>query len=163
MRMKRLAFYVCALAGCTLLATQVSAGSRRQVDIPERLRGADRAIVAKVVEKTARYERNEYGDELIVSHLVVSVEETLKGQPAQVLSFAMEGGTIGDLTLEVSDLPVLHPGERAVLMLGRDRGGRHVPHMRGLGILKLNNDNTVGRSSLTLDMIREMARAEAGR
>jgi hypothetical protein len=161
--MKGLAVFVCALVGTTALATPVLAGSRRQVDIPERLRGAEQAVVATVVQKSARYERNEYGDELIISHLVVSVEETLKGRPGEVLSFAMEGGTIGDLTLEVSDLPVLQRGDRAVLMLGRDRAGRHVPHLRGLGILKLSEDNTVGQSSLTLDMIREMARAEAGR
>lgn len=136
-----------------------SAATWRQVDIPERLRGAERAVVAKVISVEARYETNSFGDELIVSRAHVKVEEVLKGEPGQEdLDVDVEGGTIGDLTLRVSDLPQLRSGERAVFLLRRGPDGVQLPHLRGLGILKLDDGDVVEASSLTLETIRGFAR-----
>jgi len=44
---------------------------------------------------------------LIVSTVVLDVVETLKGPAAPTLNVSVEGGTVGDLTLTVSDLPSL--------------------------------------------------------
>jgi hypothetical protein len=97
---------------------------------------------------------NEFGDRLIVSVLRVVVSETLKGQPLPTLDVEVEGGTIGELTLRVSDQTPFSSGERAVFYLKRTARGTFVPHLRGEGLLKLDAANRVPGSSLTLEQIR---------
>lgn len=158
----RLAFFL----SVPLLAIGVSAaaaGTRRPVDIPERVRGADHAVVGRVVGVHPRLVRNAAGDELIVSRVRLHVEETLKGAMASTMDVDVEGGRMGDLTLHVSDLPDLAVGERAVFFLRRGPEAAAVPHLRGLGILKLDARDHVERSSLSLDMIRTMAAQAIGR
>jgi hypothetical protein len=149
------------LAATLAVPPAATAQGSPPIDIPERIAGADRAVVARIQRVTARLERNEWGDELIVTHARLTVEEALKGDLPETLTVAVEGGTLGDLTLRVSDLPVLRAGERAVFLLREDRG-RMVPHLRGLGILKLDETDTVRGSGLTLGTIRSMAQ-QAGR
>src|SRR5688572_24698793 len=74
-------------------------------DVANRAKGAGRVVVARVIAVRAQFETNQFGDQLIVSHAVLDVLETLKGAPAASLNVAVEGGTVGDLTLKVSDLP----------------------------------------------------------
>lgn len=147
---------VCTLALATT-GVALHAGSHLPVDIPDRIRGAERVVVAQVARLDARYERNRFGDELIVSRVLLRVHETLKGTPAPTLSLSLEGGTVDDVTMRVSDLPGLEPGERAVFFLDRGQAGLHVPHLRGQGILKLDDMDRVEGASLTLDAIRVMA------
>lgn len=143
-------------------ATSASfAESRRPVSIPERLRTADAAVVARITQVTAAYERNQWGDELIVSHTILAVEEALKGAPGQSVAFDVEGGTVGETTLRVSDMPEVKVGDRGVFFLKRGRSSAHVPHLRGQGILLLDESNRVRGTSLTLDEVRGMARGGA--
>ena len=137
------------------------AESRRPVSIPERFRTADSAVVARITQVNAAYERNEWGDELIVSHTVLAVEEALKGAPGNAVSFDVEGGTVGEMTLRVSDMPEVKVGDRGVFFLKRGRSSAHVPHLRGQGILLLDDSNRVRGANLTLDEIRGMARGNA--
>ena len=126
-------------------------------DIPERARGAQRVVVAQVVHVQSAFVTNEHGDQLIVSRARIQIEETLKGASASYLNVEVEGGTIGDLTLQVSDMPRLETGDRAVLFLNQaPDGASNRPHLRGLGILKLGADNVVRGSSLSLHAIRGM-------
>jgi hypothetical protein len=104
---------------------------------------------------------NEHGDRLIVSVLRVVASETLKGAAESTLDVEVEGGTIGDLTLRVSDLPALAPGDRAVFYLRRNARGDLEPHGRGEGLLRLDQSNRVPGSSLTLEEIRQTVRAAA--
>jgi hypothetical protein len=143
-------FAVLATAGA------LDAGSRPQVEIAARARGAERVVVAQVAGVDARFERNRFGDELIVSRVVLQVQETLKGRPLRAVSLDLEGGTVGDVTLHVSDLPALAPGDRAVFFLDRGRADAHVPHLRGQGILRLDDTDGVEGSTLTLEAIRQM-------
>jgi hypothetical protein len=151
-------FLACTLAAATYATADVTA----PVPIPDRLKGADRVVVASVGEISATYETNQYGDRLIVSHITLTVEEALKGRKEPSLPMDMDGGTVGGITLEVSSLPSLKRGDRAVFFLKQNGAGKFVPHLRGQGILKLEHDNRIKDSSLTLQMIREMA-AAAGR
>jgi hypothetical protein len=98
-----------------------------------------------------------------VSVVRVAVSETLKGQVDPALDVEVEGGTIGDLTLRVSDQVSFTPGERAVFYLKRNVRGAFVPHLRGQGLLKLDASDRVPGSSLTLDEIRREAAAGSGR
>ena len=132
------------------------------VPIEERARGANRVVVATVGEMTAQRERNEFGDELIVTYATLSVEEAIKGA-ADPVPFAIEGGTVDGITMRVSSLPTLNKGERAVFFLEPGKRGEFRSHLRGQGILKLDAANRVPGSSLTLDEIRRLARSNAAK
>ena len=125
--MKRL-LVACALAG-SVLSVQAQGGP--PTDVANNAKGAGRVVVARVAAVRAQFETNRFGDQLIVSHAVLEVLETLKGAPAASLNVAVEGGTVGDLTLKVSDLPSLAEGERAMFFLDA-AGTDHTPHGRGL-------------------------------
>jgi hypothetical protein len=132
----------------------------RPAPIEERAKGAARVVVATVGDTASRYERNEFGDELIVTHTTLSVEEALKGSNEPV-AFAIEGGTVDGITMSVSSLPTLKKGERAVFFLEPGKNGEFRPHLRGQGILKLDSGNRVPDSSLTLDEIRRLAKSSS--
>jgi hypothetical protein len=127
------------------------------VTIQERARGAERVVVASIGDIRAAYETNTYGDELIVSHASLRLEEVIKGNSDKA-TVAVTGGTVNGITLRVSSLPTLTPGERAVFFLDRRADGEYVPHLQGQGILKLDATNHVKGSSLSLEDIRRMAR-----
>jgi hypothetical protein len=130
----------------------------------ERARGAERVVVGRVTSAQPAWRTTESGDRLIVTVVRVVAGETLKGQAQSTIDVEIEGGTIGDLTLRVSDLPSFAPGDRAVFYLRRDSRGAFVPHGRGEGLIRIDQSDRVSGSSLTLDEIRRtVAAAAAGR
>ena len=141
---------------CGLLGGDLTASADQGAPVPlaERARGAERVVVGRVASVAPLWQVNEFGDRLIVSVVRVIVSETLKGQPLPTLDVEVEGGTIGELTLRVSDQTSFSPGERAVFYLKRNARGAFVPHLRGEGLLKLDAANRVPGSSLTLEQIR---------
>jgi hypothetical protein len=151
-----------AVLGVSLAFVTLSADIAPPKDIPARARGAGRVVVARVLDVRSQFASNEFGDQLIVSTAQVEVEESLKGGPATVLDVEYEGGTVGDLTLKVSDLPSLEPGERAVFFLEGGRGVRFRLHDRGRGILKLSERNEVQATSMTLAEVRAQVRQGLG-
>ncbi len=124
--------------------------------IQDRARGAERVVVASVAETHANYHRNQFGDNLIVTHARLVVEEAIKGEHGPV-TIAIEGGTVDGITLHVSSLPLLARGERAVFFLTAGANGEFAPYLRGQGILKLDATNHVKGTSLALDDVRRMA------
>ena len=135
-------------------APLMAAGQVPPVPLADRARGAESVVVGHVESVTPSWKTNDFGDRLIVSSVHVTVEETLKGDVQPTLDIDVEGGTIGTLTLRVSDEQSFAPGERAVFFVKRSARGRLVPHLRGQGLLKLDGTNHVPGSSLTLDEIR---------
>ncbi|HEY7292986.1 MAG TPA: hypothetical protein VH583_24320 [Vicinamibacterales bacterium] len=129
------------------------------VPLEQRARGAERVVVGRVATVTPAWRVNDFGDRLIVSTLRVQVDETLKGNAQSSADIEVEGGTIGELTLHVSDQQTLVPGDRAVFYLKRNARGVFVPHLRGQGVLRLDRSDRVPNSSLTLDEIRRTAAA----
>jgi hypothetical protein len=162
-RATRASAIVC-LSGIVLgSAHGVLAGQLAPVPIGERARGADRVAVGRVTAVTPAWQVNEFGDRLIVSTVRFSVDEHLKGPATPTLDVEVEGGTIGQLTLHVSDQDALAPGERAVFFLMRAPDGALRPYLRGQGVLKLDAANRVPGSSLTLDIIRREVAAANNR
>jgi hypothetical protein len=143
-------------------AATASASVGPEVDIATRAKGAKNVVVVTVVDMQSTFDVNEYGDRLIVSHALLQVDETMKGAREQVVTVTVEGGTVGDLTLEVSDMPMMVKGDRAVMFLDASNRGGYVPHGRGLGVLKLDSGNRVAGTSLTLDEIRNIVAQGAG-
>jgi hypothetical protein len=132
--------------------------------ISDRVRGSEQVVVATISDLRATYESNEFGDRLIVSHAKLQVNERLKGNSAQTVDVDILGGTIGDITLDVSAEPHVNRGDRAVFFLEHDqRTGRMVPHLHGQGVLMLDANDRVRGTSLDLNTIRATAAAVAGR
>jgi len=144
---------VCAIGATT------SASQGRSVDIGKLTKGAHRIVVALVTDVQPRFDVNEYGDRLIVSRLAVNVDETLKGTAAPVADIDVEGGTIGDLTLEVSDTPKVRRGQRGVFFLEPASSGIHRPHGHGVGLMMLDQSDHVVGSGLSLAELRAAIRA----
>jgi hypothetical protein len=142
-----------------LTAGTLSASIGPPVPIEDRARGAARIVVASIVDVQSRFDVNEYGDRLIVTDATMRVEETLKGPDAVSLLVTVDGGAIGDLALEVSDMPAVKAGDRAVFFLTPSSGGGHRLHRRGLGMLPLDGLNRVPQTTLTLGEVRRLVRA----
>ena len=145
-----------ALCACVLTATASGSGPV-PVDIPTRAQGAQRVIVGTVIDVYSSFQTNSFGDQLIVSRILLEVNEVLKGSDGErTLIMNLEGGTVGELTMHVSDLPKLSAQERGVFFLDETAPGETVPHRRGLGILKLDASDRVPGSGLTLSSIKQM-------
>lgn len=151
-----------ALLAVCAMAVTTSASTGSPADVGTRAKGADRVVVAVVEDVVSRFDVNEFGDRLIMSQAWVRVSETLKGSPADLLPVDVEGGTIGDLTLNVSDMPSLRKGDRAVFFLEAAKTGGNKPHGRGDGVLKLDAAGRVQGSNMTLNQIRSMVRTANG-
>ena len=130
--------------------------------LDERVSGAERVVVATARSVSSEWRENSHGDRIIVSRVQLEVEETLKGSADRTMWLEVEGGTLDGLTLRVSSLPLIEGGERAVFFIDRGAGSGNVPHLRGQGILFLDEQDVVRDSSLRLTDIRIRARA-AGR
>ena len=159
-RAHRVPFIVClslCLLGSDVAARAARAIQTTAVPLAERARGAELVVVGRVASVAPAWQVNEFGDRLIVSVVRVVVNETLKGQPLTTLDVEVEGGTIGEITLHVSDETSFSPGDRAVFYLKRTARGTFAPHLRGDGLLKLDASNRVSGSSLTLEEIRREA------
>ena len=152
----------CAIALAMLVAiTPLLADDADQIDLPGRARGAEQVVVASVEQVDAEYYENEFGDRLIVSRARVRVREVLggAGKPGDALTVDIEGGTVGEVTLRVSDMPSMGRGEQAVFFLSQNKRGRRVPHMRGQGILKVDANSRVQGTSLTVGDVRRAVSA----
>jgi len=140
------------LAFVAMTATLFASGP--PIDVGTRARGAEQIVVAKVVNVSSRFDVSAWGDHLIVSDVMLQVEETLKGTPSATTFVTIEGGSVGNLTLDVSDMPSMKKDERAVLFLRQTPAGGHVPWGRGSGVLMLDSTNHVQGTDVTLDDVK---------
>ena len=105
-------------------AGALAASNGRIATLDERIAGAQKVVVASARSVDAGWRENTYGDRLIVSRVLLDVEETLKGTASNgPIWMELEGGTLDGVTLRVSDLPDLQPGERAVFFLDQGDNG----------------------------------------
>ena len=151
-----------AVAMVCVSASTVRAEVGPPTDVAAHSRGAGKVVVARVSTVHSTFATNRFGDQLIVSNAVLEVLDTLKGNPQAVTTVTVEGGTVGDLTLRVSDMQELKEGDRAVFFLDDDGIG-HVPHGRGRGILMLDDGDKVKGSNLTLQQVKDAVRGANGK
>jgi hypothetical protein len=138
-------------SGLTAVAQQQTAG----VSLTDRVRGAGRVVVATATSVTPSWRTNAYGDRLIVSRVALQVEETMKGSPAGTVFVDIEGGTLDNFTLSVSSQTPVNVGDRAVFLLDDTSTGVTVPHLKGLGVLKLDSNNQIQTlGNMRLDDVR---------
>lgn len=134
------------------------AASGGQAEVGDLTKRAQKVVVARVVAVESAFGTNEHGDQLIYSHLTMEVAETLKGPHEGVISITIEGGTVGGLTLKVSDMPAMRRGETAVLFLNGRLNG-YTPTSRGQGVLRLDRSGRVAGTDVTLDAVRQRVKA----
>ena len=151
-------FGIAVLLALVLASVQANAQSGPPVDVATRARGSAQVVVATVLSVQPRFGTNGSGDRLILSDVSLRTEEVLKGPFSPLLALTVEGGTIGDLTLDVSDLPAFSPGERGVFFLDVPAPGRVQLHGRDLGLLPLDAQGNIPGSTLTLADVRRAVR-----
>jgi len=149
--------HACALLFVCLTAATLSASGGTPMTLEARAKGAQVVVVASVSDVQSRLVANESGDRLIVSQVTLNIEESLKGNGRKQITMQIEGGTVGDLTLRVSDMPAMAKGERAVIFLDQMTGGVLVPHRRGLGVLKLTGSYLTG-TDIPLTRVKDTVR-----
>jgi hypothetical protein len=73
-------------------------------------------LVTRVAECRAQWE--DYGESrLIITRVTLAVDDVLKGSASAALIVEVVGGTMGEVTLRVSDTPEFRVGDRDVLFL----------------------------------------------
>jgi len=132
------------------------------VDVGERAKGATKVILATVTDVQSAFGENDYGDRLILSQVTLRADETMKGPHEGTVVVTLEGGTVDDLTLDVSDMPKMEKGQRAVLFLTSSAGGRLVPYGRGSGVMDVDADGRITGTGLTVDDIRAAVKQAGG-
>jgi hypothetical protein len=61
--------------------------------------------------------KNHNGQRSIVTLVTFAVRQVHKGHAESAITLQFLGGTVGDVTLEVADIPKFRPGERVVLFI----------------------------------------------
>ncbi len=86
-----------------------------RMDLPALVDRSQAVIVGTVTGKRSRWEEN---GGMIYTYVTVRVEEVVAGAVGRpVITIKCPGGTVGDITCEVSDVPSFSVGERAILFL----------------------------------------------
>lgn len=145
-----------ATASAVVFSVAAHAGPA-EIVLQRQLKTAAVTVVGQVVETRAARSQNASGDEIIITHAVVRVTETLRGPRVAWLPLELEGGTLDGVTLKVSDVPLVQEGDRAVFLADR-RGERFVLHGRGAGVLALDAADAIEGTHLHLEDVRRMAR-----
>ncbi len=78
---------------------------------------ATHVLIGKVKSVDSYYDSNKWGDTLIYSQVGIKVEKKLKGEIEDFVDFIVEGGTVGEITLKVSEYPLFTEGEKVKLYL----------------------------------------------
>lgn len=140
------------------LASSAHAETGVQSSIETRTDSADEVAVVDVQDLKSEMVTNEHGDQLIVTHAKLGVREVLKGKFQEAApEMTIEGGTVGDVTLNVSDQPKLTRGERLVVFL-KKKGERHRPVRRGEGIVRVKGEK-LERVNIDLSELRKRVRS----
>jgi hypothetical protein len=84
----------------------------------------------------------------ISTYVTFQVEDIVKGNPGKSYTIRMLGGTVGDLTMEITDTPKFHKGDREVLFVEHNYD-QFVP-LVGInhGHFRVQRDDASGRDIL---------------
>lgn len=83
---------------------------------------ATHILLGKVDDVQSFFGANERGDQIILSRVRVKALKWIKGDPSGVVEFMVEGGSVGELSLKVSDVPEFERGQRLRLLLKKVNG-----------------------------------------
>ncbi len=145
------------MIGAVFLRPSQVAALSRPFSIAELARQSDDIVHGRVMGLSAQWTDPQRG--LIETVAMLSIHETLKGAAFDsALLVHTPGGRIGDLTMIVSDQPVLRPGEDVLLFLTRQPGGEPGVFGGDQGAYVIVGQmayNTAGQRSLPLGDLRQ--------
>jgi hypothetical protein len=80
---------------------------------------SDRIARGRVRSLICKAGTNEFGDQLIYTDVYIGVTDTLKGDRSDFV-LTVEGGTLDEISLTVSDAPVFKVGEEVIVFAVKD-------------------------------------------
>jgi hypothetical protein len=106
------------LCVCAILAGVVAASSTTVIPptFDELVSNARIIFQGEVTDRQSEWETSSQGRS-IITRMTFSVASVLKGQAGATVQLTFLGGTIGDTTLAVSDMPQFRIGDRDVLFV----------------------------------------------
>lgn len=128
--------------------------------LPDLALGSDLVIVGRVKGISPLIVTNDAGDEFVLSDMTVEVEKSIHGDaPSEILMRTL-GGSIDGRRYIYSISPRIDVGRRHLLFLKKG-ADIFYPHLNEHGAYILNDDDTVRRSPVALDVIEEAMREAA--
>lgn len=130
-------FLVCLLLLCSTGSVWAQSNDGGRVEIPAKpdfvamVADADVILVGRVVNLSSRMGSNEFGDQLVVSDVEIQPEEVLKGQiPSgqNILLNGLTGGTVPNLTMMSSEVPLFKQADRSFLFFEQTASGLKLIH-----------------------------------
>jgi hypothetical protein len=111
----RIARDVIVSAVAVLISLSSARGAIIHKDIGELTTESNRIVIGDVAEVTSFWNQDHT---LIKSRIVVDVDDYIIGEGTGTETLEMSGGTVDDLTLRVSVLPIFEVGDHVLLFLG---------------------------------------------
>jgi hypothetical protein len=141
--------------GCLMLAAwlsfapTVSTTSVVPLTFDELLAEAATIVRGEVTDVRSEWRDRQPGSGPIVTFVTVRVQQTLKGGPSPQLLLQFLGGTVGDQTLTVAEMPQFKIGDRDILFI--NDAGRPASPIVGvfLGRFTIKVDAFTGREFVT--------------
>ncbi|UCG17025.1 MAG: matrixin family metalloprotease [Phycisphaerales bacterium] len=125
-------------SACILCLTGMASGAVIYKDVAELTAEAQRIVIGDVVEVSSFWNDNH---DVIRTRVVIDVDDYLLGPGTGIEVLEMRGGTVGDITLQLSVLPVFEQGDHVLLFLS----GAGTPILRSFQGAYLTDGNLVAR------------------
>lgn len=140
---KRLIVAVVAFTTAAGLGLQAQEPVMGKLSVDQLTDRAGSIVVATVVSRRAEWEA--YGaSKLIITKITLAVEQSVKGSMPGTLVIEVVGGTIGDQTLRVSDVPEFRVGDRDVLFLNNHPHAVSPVVGSDQGLFRIINESATG-------------------
>jgi hypothetical protein len=149
--------FVAATLLVCIAGTAGTAAAQLSDDVAATVRAAPRVAVGRVTAVHSAFSTNRFGDRVIVSRLTIATTQVFKGRVPAAFDMMVEGGTVGDLTLVVSDVPLLRAGDQAVFLLSGNGTGQIEPFDRARALLPVDAADRIKGTGVTLDQIRRLS------
>jgi hypothetical protein len=129
-------------------------------DFPALVRNADAIYRGYVTAVESRRVDPPGGRPLIRTYVTFAVERTLKGAEHTEIVLDFLGGTVGDLTLEVSDMPVFTVGDHNLVFV-QGNGRQFCPLVAVMhGRYRIEHDAAANRDIITRENHRPLNRGQ---
>jgi len=133
----------------TLFAIPVFATTARSLGIQDLVNRADMIVRGEITGSTAFYNKK-FG--MIYTRLTIDVKQTYMGRPvSKDITITLPGGTVNGRVQVVFGVPVIKPGEKAILFL--QHSGTRIG-IAGLGQGTFIINSALGRVSRRLNRVR---------
>ena len=154
---------VCLLTAVLVCTAVASATTVIPPTFDELVSQAETIFVGRAVDSRSEFDVSA-GGRSIVTHITFSVERVLKGRVGPLTELTFQGGTVGDLRMDIADMPRFQIGDRDVLFVSSEQ--RTISPLVGFsyGRFRLVRDSATGGDQVRTHDGRPIAStAELGR